>query len=278
MLPEACLGIMPGFGRGIPPGRGPAEPPGRGMRVSLDPGAPAGRVVPAASGRGPGRRTPMPCDGAYGLLPGLGAPGRRLAVLGEGAPGRGPPGRGAAAAAGRGEALGAGGRGAGDAGRGVDVVGVDDVADGSAGDGSTGAGSGDGVCTTGRAAGAGAGVAAAGLGRAAGAVGAAAAATGRLGAATGAGAAVAWGAGALAATDFSRTLRTTGASSVDEADRTNSPMSLSVVSKSLLSSPSSLASSQTRTLAMISFRSGAQRVGTGLVGGVAHCGVLIEWS
>ena len=254
---------MPGFGRGIPPGRGPAEPPGRGMRVSLDPGAPPGRVVPAASVRGPGRRTPMPCDEAYGLLPGLGAPGRRLAVLGEGAPGRGAPGRGAAAAAGRGEALGAGGRGAGDAGRGVDVVGDVDVADGWAGDGWAGAGAGEGVCTTGRAAGAGAGAAAAGLGRALGAVGAAAAAPGRLGATTAAGAAVACGAGTLAVTAFSRTLRTTGASRVDEADRTNSPMSLSVVSKSLLSSPSSLASSQTRTLAMISFRSGAQRIGTG---------------
>jgi len=252
---------MPGFGRGIPPGRGPAEPPGRGMRVSLDPGAPPGRVVPAASVRGPGRRTPMPCDEAYGLLPGLGAPGRRLAVLGEGAPGRGAPGRGAPAAAGRGEALGAGGRGAGDGGRGVDVVGDVDVADGWAGDGWAGAGAGEGVCTTGRDAGAGA--AAAGLGRALGAVGAAAAAAGRLGATTATGAAVACGAGALAVTAFSRTLRTTGASRVDEADRTNSPMSLSVVSKSLLSSPSSLASSQTRTLAMISFRSGAQRIGTG---------------
>jgi len=55
------------------------------------------------------------------------------------------------------------------------------------------------------------------------------------------------GAGAEAA-DFSAFMRsfnrrTTGGSMVDEAERTNSPMSFSFFSKSLLSSPSSLASS-----------------------------------
>jgi len=244
------------------------------MRGSLPAPGPPGRVGAAASGRGPGRRTPMPCDAAYGLLPGLGAPGRRLTVLGDGAAaGRGAPGRGADTGAGRGEAEGADGRvlGTADAERGVDVV------DG----GAVGAAAATSVTGAGAGGAAGAGVAgvaaAAGLGRAAGAVGVAGAAdavgvegaadtvaagAGWLSRTTGAGAAVAWGADALAVTDFSRTLRTTGASSVDEADRTNSPMSFSVVSKSLLSSPSSLASSQTRTLAMISFRSGAQRCRT----------------
>lgn len=48
---------------------------------------------------------------------------------------------------------------------------------------------------------------------------------------------------ALSDLTFSVTLRTTGASMVDEADRTNSPMSFSFARSSLLSSPSSLASS-----------------------------------
>ncbi len=41
----------------------------------------------------------------------------------------------------------------------------------------------------------------------------------------------------------SRSLRTTGASTVEEAERTNSPMSWSLVTRTLLSIPSSLASS-----------------------------------
>ena len=41
----------------------------------------------------------------------------------------------------------------------------------------------------------------------------------------------------------SLSLRTTGASTVDDADRTNSPSSLSLVSTTLLSTPSSFASS-----------------------------------
>lgn len=48
-------------------------------------------------------------------------------------------------------------------------------------------------------------------------------------------------AGALASRSFSR--RSTGASTVDEADRTNSPMSFNVFSTSLLVTPSSFASS-----------------------------------
>ena len=45
------------------------------------------------------------------------------------------------------------------------------------------------------------------------------------------------------AANFSLMRRSTGASIVDEADRTNSPMSLMVFSSALLSTPSSLASS-----------------------------------
>ena len=49
------------------------------------------------------------------------------------------------------------------------------------------------------------------------------------------------GGGALAS--FSRRRRTTGASTVEEAERTNSPMSPNVVRTVLLSTPSSFASS-----------------------------------
>ena len=54
----------------------------------------------------------------------------------------------------------------------------------------------------------------------------------------GAGAASAAGAGKI-----SRSLRTTGGSTVDDADRTNSPISVSLVMTTLLSMPSSFASS-----------------------------------
>jgi len=49
----------------------------------------------------------------------------------------------------------------------------------------------------------------------------------------------------------SRSLRTTGASTVEDAERTNSPISLSLANTALLSTPSSLASSYTRTLATL---------------------------
>ena len=54
-------------------------------------------------------------------------------------------------------------------------------------------------------------------------------------------------AGCAGKTSFN--LRTTGGSTVDDADRTNSPMSWSLARTTLLSTPSSLASSYTRTLA-----------------------------
>ena len=65
-------------------------------------------------------------------------------------------------------------------------------------------------------------------------------------AATGAGAAffaAGLGAAGAAAGKASRSLRTTGASMVDEAERTNSPISWSLATTTLLSTPSSLASS-----------------------------------
>jgi hypothetical protein len=79
-----------------------------------------------------------------------------------------------------------------------------------------------------------------------GAVGAGAAATGAVGTSAG-GSATAFligflvGGGSLA--NFSRSRRTTGASTVEEADRTNSPISPNVVRTVLLSTPSSFASS-----------------------------------
>ena len=91
-------------------------------------------------------------------------------------------------------------------------------------------GRGDGVATVGSAAGRGG----------AGATGAAAGAW-----ATGAAAACGTGflAGVGSLVSFSRSRRTTGASTVEEADRTNSPMSPNVVRTVLLSTPSSFASS-----------------------------------
>ncbi len=106
-----------------PTGTRPVEPPGRGIRESVPAPKPPGRAgaAPAASGRGAGRRTPMPCDEAYGLLPGRGVPGRRFAAPGAAGavPGRGAGGRGAGAGAGRGPADGVDGRDASAAGRSV---------------------------------------------------------------------------------------------------------------------------------------------------------------
>jgi hypothetical protein len=89
----------------------------------------------------------------------------------------------------------------------------------------------------------GVGIAGLGAGRGAGVAAGTALAAGR-GAGLGAGFAGATGAaagGALLAE--SRNLRTTGASIVDDADLTNSPMSCSWVMSSLLSTPNSRASS-----------------------------------
>src|SRR3712207_9203272 len=64
----------------------------------------------------------------------------------------------------------------------------------------------------------------------------------------------------------SRSLRTTGGSMVEDAERTNSPSSPSLFMMVLLSTPSSLASSYTRTLATsLPVWSAQDRVGPWLV-------------
>ncbi len=162
-----------------------------------------------------------------------------LPTRGVRGPGFGPAGRGAGRAAG---AAGAAASAAGAAGAGAAAAGAAD---------STGAGSG--------AFGA-AGFGAAGLGAAtasAGASGTSAAAF--FGAAFFAGAFLAAGlASPPAAGNDSRNRRATGASTVDEADLTNSPCSFRRSSTCLLVTPSSLASSWTRALpgtALLTWRS-----------------------
>ena len=196
-------------GRGPPPGRGGIPPgPGRG------PPGPAG--APGLCGRGIGRSTG--CTDEKGLLPtrgGRGAPG-----LGAPGPGRGPgAGRGAAGAS----AAAAGTAGAGGAG-------------GAAGAGGAGGAAGRG----------GAGLTTGGAGGAAATPPAAAAAGAETGTAAG-GAGVA-GAAGLEPPNASRSRRATGASTVDDADLTNSPCSLRRARTSLLVTPSSFANSCTRAL------------------------------
>ena len=230
---------MPGLGRG-PPGRGPAAPgaPVRG------PGAPrpaGGRGIPwlAAKGLLPGRGAappsrggrPMPWLGAKGLLPGRGWPGRAPGRGEAGAPG--PP-WSPSRDSGRTGAAGAGAVGAGATGVGSALAAG--VGTGAAGAGVAGAGA------------AGAGALAAGA-LAAGAL--AAAGAGATGAGL-AGVAVAAGFSALGAAsaggNFSLTRRTTGASTVELALLTYSPISFSRSRSTLLVTPSSLASALTRTL------------------------------
>ena len=86
-------------------------------------------------------------------------------------------------------------------------------------------------------------------------------------------------AGCAGKTSFS--LRTTGGSTVDDADLTNSPMSWSLARTTLLSTPSSFASSYTRTFAtaLLSRGPGSTRRGRGpLVREHAHCCALIACS
>ena len=202
---------------GVAPGRGP--PPGRG-------GAP-GRGGPApCGGRGAGRSTGTCVE--KGLLPTRGA---RPAGLGAG-PGRGP-GVGPAAAAGA----------AGSAG----PAGVASTCGGAGGaaatsDTTTGGAGGDSGAAGGRGA---EGLGPPGLGdedTAPPLVDAAPAAD------LGAGAAALEGAGFEPLPNASRSRRATGASTVEDADLTNSPCSLSRARTSLLVTPSSLANSCTRAL------------------------------
>jgi len=71
----------------------------------------------------------------------------------------------------------------------------------------------------------------------------------RDGAAAFAAPSAAWGVAACWEANASLSLRTTGASIVEDADRTNSPISWSLAITALLSTPNSLASSYTRTFA-----------------------------
>lgn len=178
-------------------------------------------MLPTRGGFGPGRGPPglAPVDGAAGALA-AGAAG----AAGAGAAGVGRPGLGAlVAGAAGGAALAAGAAGAGACASGV-----------AAGAAATGA--------------AGAGAGAAGFGPGRGPPGFAAVA-GVLGAG-----APGFAAGRAAeSADFadgkdSRRRLATGASTVEDADFTNSPCSLSVASSSLLVTPSSLANSCTRAL------------------------------
>jgi hypothetical protein len=168
-------------------------------------------------------------------------------------PGRGPPGRGAEPCPP--ERDGAAGASALGAGRAPGFAPVDGAA-GAGADGAAAAAAGAEV------AGAAAGAAAGEAGAAAGTAALGSGALGAAGPGAGAGREAAGLAGALGAatgaSDFEapaaagkalRSFRTTGASMVEEAERTNSPSSCSLVTASLEVIPSSLASSCTRTLA-----------------------------
>ena len=145
-------------------------------------------------------------------------------------PGRGPAGRGAAGAASvASPAAGAGG-----------VSAASGVTTAAGADGSTTGASTTGATTGASATGATTGASATG----ASAASATAAAAAFLAGAFFAGAGASAGAAAGIA---SRSLRTTGASTVDDADFTNSPSSCSFARTSLLETPSSFASSWTRT-------------------------------
>jgi hypothetical protein len=186
-------------------------------------------------GAAPGR------GGTGGVAPGRGAAGRgALAGLMNGLlpAGRWPGARGAAAGAGGATGAGAAGAAAAAAGRSTSAG-----ATGAAGRaGATGVGA-AGVATTGATT-AGAGTTAGpGVGAGAGATGAGAAGGGL--AATGGGVA---GAAEPLLGNASLSLRTTGASTVDDALLTNSPWSFNHARSALLSIPNSLASSWTRAL------------------------------
>ena len=275
-------------GPGRPPkrgadGRGPPGAPGRaavwpGPAGPASPDGPAGAGVPGWPGRGARGADPMPVAVELnGLLPGRG-PGRGppwreagcapeppadglpgvLAAVGAAAgPGRGPDGRaaGCVAAAAAGSVTSGCACGNGTGGRAA----WPDLPVSAAGRSVAGSAGALGAGAAG-AAGPGASRRAAGLaGSAAGAAGAAApvAAAGPwpLPPAWPAAAAPARPAGRFScalpawAENASLSLRTTGASIVDDAERTNSPISWSLAITALLSTPNSFASSYTRTFA-----------------------------
>ncbi|CAM5604087.1 hypothetical protein SNARM312S_06461 [Streptomyces narbonensis] len=243
--------------KGLLPGRGPAgrAPPGRGAPWPCGRGAP----WPWPCGRG------APWPGRAGRSP-----------VGRG-PWAAPPGRGPAAGA-DGGAVNSGAAGAGVTGLGAGF---------GPGRGPEAAGAGEGVLLAGAAGVTGAGAAgAAGAGLGAGAPGLGAAGRAAAAGAGAAGEGVALrGAPGFAAVlpalppgpcSASVNLRTTGASIVEDADRTNSPSSWSLAMTTLLSTPNSLASSYTRTLAT-SLLLGPVTAGPSLLHGRTHR-VLIECS
>jgi hypothetical protein len=187
----------------------PGDMPGRGAPGRGAPGPGRGPC-----GRGIGRSTG--CADENGLLPTRGV---RAAGLGAG------PGRGPGVAPGVAPGVGAAG-----------WAGVDGAAGGAAGAAAAGGGAG---------AGSGGAAGAAGLG-AAGFAGAAFAAAGLAGEPLPS--ALTLSAAGFAPPNDSRSRRATGASTVEDADLTNSPCSLSRARTSLLVTPSSLANSCTRAL------------------------------
>jgi hypothetical protein len=252
--PPGRGGIEPGLGRGPPaPGpdgrppdgrspRGGRSPDGRSPRDGPDGRGEAGLAEPIPvlvelngllPGRGPvGRRSPPPCRGP-GRGPGLGPRGPGLGPAGPGpVPGPGDEtGPLGAPAAGLGRGL----AGFGTAGPGLGAAGF-----GAAGRGA--AGRAPAVPPAGPPSPVTEGLGATGLGAAA------------LGDAAFFGAALDFSAGLAEADDEELenscvSLRTTGASIVEDAERTNSPISRSLAITTLLSTPNSLASSYTRTFA-----------------------------
>jgi hypothetical protein len=194
----------------------------------------------------------MPWLVANGLLPGRGAPGRP-------APERAPPGRPAPPPR---ESRDGAAAGLGAAGRGPGVGPAGFRAEAAAGASAVGAaGSWGAAEAAGAAAGASAGASTSGAGSEAGAGWAAGAGSAGSGAfrapglgadlvvLAGAAARAAAGASAVFGGNFSRMARSTGASSVDDAELTYSPASFSAPRRSLLVIPSSLASAETRIFA-----------------------------
>jgi hypothetical protein len=291
--PDCGRGMLPGVarpppgacgrgpGRSWPPGLPPpgACPPGRGPWPGR--GARCGRAMPVEPlvvkgllpGRGPAGRPPgfgppglapedfgpSPAGFGPGLAPGApGAPGapEPPAPLGRGVVGAPPPGRGPEAAGLAGGVSPTGGVNSGTAGRGL-APGFGPACRGAPGLGAAPPGfSAPGL-----------GVSAPGLG----AAGLAALAPGLAG--------FLLPPVPLPALNASVSLRTTGASIVEDAERTNSPSSWSLAMTTLLSTPSSLASSYTRTLATsLLIRSGGRSsAGPSLLHGRTHR-VLIECS
>lgn len=311
--PPGRGGIAPGFGRGppapgplgrVPAGRSPRggrSPDGRSVRGGPDGRGAAGLAEPMPvlvelkgllPGRGPvGRRSPPPPCLGPGRGPGLGPRWPGLAPApGAGAPGDGAPGPGAGAPGDGAPGAGALGLGAGPSG-----VLAPGPGRGPAGFGAAGPGRGaGGFGCTGRGAEAccGSGTPPSALTGGFGAMGLGPGGLGAAGFFGAAGLPPACGRAPAPAPDLSAglaeddellenasvSLRTTGASIVEDAERTNSPISRSLAMTTLLSTPNSLASSYTRTFATaLPTRSGGASSGPSLPCRT-HRGVLIERS